>query len=456
MSLFPSIDRFSPSRAETLAAPPRRSPLAQRLIRVMFGCYLAVAVALTAIQMGLEYRSASEALTANVVALQRTFSPGLADAMWRFNTEVVEGILSGMREIPILTGVEVRDEAGQRVRAFGSALADPGTPPDGALGTALASLFDAPFQRTFELTHVDENGAHHAIGSWTVYSNHALVLDQLKRTVVIILINSAIKSLMLLVIFYVVIQRMVGRPLAEMSAFVQEIDADNLGTRPLVVAAGGRHELHALASTLNRMARRLGHAFEENARLLDNMRDLTSTLQAKVGERTQELKLLAETDLLTGLANRRKLDEELGREIAFTGRARVPLSIILGDIDRFKSINDRHGHKAGDKVLAIFAEVLRDRQRPADTIGRWGGEEFMLICPGSALEPAVEFAEAIRSAIEATSFPVAGRQTCSFGVATLQPGETADELVARADAALYAGKRNGRNRVEASRPGGSA
>jgi diguanylate cyclase (GGDEF)-like protein len=447
---MPTPDREDPPEA------PRRSALAGRLLRVMFACYLAVAVLLTGVQMAVEYRFARDRLTGDVEALQRTFSPGIEDAMWRFNVEVLEGILAGMTQIPAVVGVEVRDERGARLQALGTIADDAGhgwrVGPDGSLSPA-ALGFGTPFSRTFDLVHTDENGVRHPVGSWTVHSNDGLAIAQVRNTLTVIVINSAIKSAMLWLIFSLVIRRMVGRPLARMGAFVREIDAgaleaDRAGPEPLAVEPGGPHELHALATTLNTMAGRLRGAFADNAVLLRDLRGMNATLQARVAERTKELEHLAATDLLTGLVNRRKLDETLERAAMQARRDGSALAVILGDVDHFKSINDRHGHRIGDVALVAFAEALREGVRPADTVGRWGGEEFLIVCPGTDLPTAAALAERLRQRIAATPLPVVGARTCSFGVAALLPGEAPDALLARADAALYRCKRNGRNRVE--------
>lgn len=435
------------------AGPPVRDrALAGRLMRVMFGCYIVVALGLTALQMVVAYRAASQRLQDDVAALQRTFSPGIEDAMWRYNAEVLRGILAGMKEIPAVVGVEVRDEAGRRVQATGTLTDESGKvsqlgPPDEAPATR---SFGTPFSRTFPVVHTDENGRSYPIGSWTVHSDDSIAIDQVKNTLYVILINSAIKSLMLWIIFYVVIRTMVGRPLDQIRSYLARIDADTLAAPPLTIEAGGRNELHALASALNTMRERLRRSFEENAALMRDLREMNATLKDRIAERTRDLEALAHTDLLTGLFNRRKLDEALAEAAEQAGLSGAPLSLILGDVDNFKSVNDRHGHKVGDQVLVAFAALLRDAVRPTDILGRWGGEEFMLLCPDADLAAATTIAERLRQRVEATSLPEVGARTCSFGVATLAPGESTDSLVARADAALYRCKRNGRNRVEAS------
>ncbi|TGD95901.1 GGDEF domain-containing protein [Methylobacterium nonmethylotrophicum] len=436
-------------RGGGLGAPTRERALAGRLMRMIFGCYVVVAVGLTAMQMLVAYRAASQRLQDDVAALQRTFSPGIEDAMWRYNAEVLRGILAGMREIPAVVGVEVRDEAGQRIQAIGTVTDASGGLWHVGLNDDMqpaSRSFGTPFSRTFPVVHTDENGRRYPIGSWTVHSDDSIAIEQVKNTLYVILINSAIKSVMLWFIFYLVIRTMVGRPLAQIRDYLARIDADTLGAPPLVIEAGGRNELHALAGALNTMRDRLRRSFEENAALMRDLREMNATLQDRIAERTRDLEALARTDLLTGLANRRKLDEALAEA---TGQGGT-LSLILGDIDNFKSVNDRYGHTIGDQVLVAVAALLRDAVRPADILGRWGGEEFMVLCPGTDLVGATSLAERLRQRVEATALPEVDSRTCSFGVATLAPGESTDCLVARADAALYRCKRNGRNRVEAS------
>ena len=158
---------------------------------------------------------------------------------------------------------------------------------------------------------------------------------------------------------------------------------------------------------------------------------------------------LARTDPLTGLANRRTLDEVLSREIARTERLGGGLSVIMADLDRFKSINDQYGHTVGDKVLAGAAAVFGSQLRAYDLAARYGGKEFILLISGATAEQATVIAERIRKQVESLEIAECSRQiTISSGVASWVMGEQPGELVARADAALYMAKKKGRNRVE--------
>jgi diguanylate cyclase (GGDEF)-like protein len=157
-------------------------------------------------------------------------------------------------------------------------------------------------------------------------------------------------------------------------------------------------------------------------------------------------------DGLTGLANRRQCEETLADELARVERFGGPLAVVVADLDWFKDVNDRYGHPAGDAVLREFAVLLQETLRDVDLAGRWGGEEFFLVLPGTDLDGGAQVAERIRAALagrivlaaDGTPIPV----TASFGVAATPPATTAAELFAAADAAMYQAKRAGKNRVE--------
>lgn len=161
-----------------------------------------------------------------------------------------------------------------------------------------------------------------------------------------------------------------------------------------------------------------------------------------------ELEHLSVTDKLTGLFNRTKLDLVLSREIDRMSRSQEAFSVLIVDIDHFKQVNDQYGHQVGDQVLEQIAKLITCNTRKIDTVGRWGGEEFLIICPNTNRMGAKQLAEYIRIAISEHEFPPVGHKTASFGVSSFQVDDQAKNIVARADAALYAAKNGGRNRVE--------
>lgn len=161
----------------------------------------------------------------------------------------------------------------------------------------------------------------------------------------------------------------------------------------------------------------------------------------------KEIRRLSETDRLTGLSNRLKLDEVLATEIEQSALRGLPCSIVLLDIDYFKRVNDTFGHLVGDTALQDVARMLIQGVRMYDTVGRWGGEEFMMILPGADTDDATAVAERVRARIAAHSFERVGKLTASFGVATTRGEMSIVELVVSADDALYRAKNEGRNRV---------
>ena len=176
-------------------------------------------------------------------------------------------------------------------------------------------------------------------------------------------------------------------------------------------------------------------------------------LEETVRRKEEELKRLALTDPLTGLPNRRYFQQRFAHEVGRAKRYGNELCIAICDIDRFKAVNDAIGHDGGDEVLTAFAGHLRENVRDVDLVARWGGEEFVLLLPETALGGAVEVLDRIRTEFSKRDWPRLGRPvTASFGVTRFHPSESGSSALARADAALYESKESGRNKVTARNP----
>lgn len=161
-----------------------------------------------------------------------------------------------------------------------------------------------------------------------------------------------------------------------------------------------------------------------------------------------ELTNLTLTDYLTNLSNRKNIDYVLKINENLFNRYKDEFSIILVDIDDFKKVNDTYGHLVGDKVIIEISEILKKYTRQTDVVGRWGGEEFIIICPKTNLQDALKLAEKLRDKIATYQFETVGKKTASFGVATFKENETIIELITRVDNAMYLAKSRGKNRVE--------
>ena len=194
------------------------------------------------------------------------------------------------------------------------------------------------------------------------------------------------------------------------------------------------------------------HPAELLARLETHLR--LRRLQAELRDKNAMLERISTTDAVTGLRTRRYVGEVLSLEVLRASRYRTLLAVAMCDLDHFKRVNDAFGHPAGDSVLAGVGEVIRRTLRATDIAGRYGGEEFLLVLPGTDLDGAGMLAERVRAAIEQREFDVGAEAshsiTMSVGVAALGEGRSVEALVTAADDALYEAKGNGRNRVAAA------
>jgi diguanylate cyclase (GGDEF)-like protein len=170
--------------------------------------------------------------------------------------------------------------------------------------------------------------------------------------------------------------------------------------------------------------------------------------QGQLVEQNLQLERLAVTDQLTGLFNRLHLDRTLEEEHSRNMRYGTQFCVLLLDVDEFKAVNDTYGHQVGDQILVGIAQTLQAGVREVDVVGRWGGEEFLIICRETGLDGALVLAEKLRASIDEKKFHGKGHCSASFGAAMFHPGEVLTETIARADTALYRAKLGGRNRVE--------
>ncbi len=240
----------------------------------------------------------------------------------------------------------------------------------------------------------------------------------------------------------------------------KSLNTANDGSTVNLIPVPSNDEFGQLATQFNTLSQQLNDA---NRQLQSRVDSADQKLQQSFTElQTQQKELkqmsdkflkLAITDDLTNLYNRRYFEEQLEKEISLTHRHGDALSIIIIDIDRFKEVNDTHGHSHGDDVLREFATALRQRIRKTDTVCRIGGEEFIIICKRASQNTAINIAENLRTTIQELAIPVAQKTvyiTISSGIATLTAENFknyADKLYHLADIALYYSKENGRNAV---------
>jgi len=277
-------------------------------------------------------------------------------------------------------------------------------------------------------------------------------IQTVSRLSVAVIVVTLIAGLAFSLLVAAVIHASVTRKIVALTRWAEQMRD---GTPAADVEPDAKDEVGVLAARFNDMRTRvldlvtnLEDKVRQRTSELTEARDRLETLVRELDEKNRALEILSVTDRLTGLANRRKIEEAMQAELERARRYGKSFSVILLDVDRFKSINDAYGHTVGDAVLVQAAELLVRNSRRTDLVGRWGGEEFLIVCPETDISVVAAQAERHRKEFERFAFTQAGTVTCSFGVTACGPGDDAQAIIRRADAALYRAKDKGRNRVE--------
>jgi diguanylate cyclase (GGDEF)-like protein len=413
---------------------------------------LAAGAAATAIALEQQERERREAFEvesqAAVELLAASITPVVAERRHHRAQAVLDAVGNFPERYPRIQSVEVLDEH-KRVIAhldptrFNTVVDDEDADRDLALlGPAAHWVDDNELHVAVPLK------ATHHLGVMRVKLNATKLTSSIERqkraAAIFVLGTLAVIALAL----HLVIRRLVAQRL---SGLTRAAGALGKGRMDVRADDAGKDEIAELGASFNSMA---------NA-----IRLYTEDLEHIIAERTeeleqanQELERLAITDQLTGLHNRRHFDENARRSLELARRNERPLSVVLVDTDRFKSVNDRFGHPVGDEVLKAVAGVLKQNARKADLVARIGGEEFAILMPDAQASLAAQAAERMREALEAEVSPQVSalkgeRVTASFGVAAWEKAsDRLEDLLSAADAALYRSKEQGRNRVTVAEP----
>jgi diguanylate cyclase len=226
-------------------------------------------------------------------------------------------------------------------------------------------------------------------------------------------------------------------------------DDSLFGATQKLAVARDREQVKAIAESLLQATREM----RETNKALEDRLSLSKTEISNLQQSLEAIRAESLTDPLTGLGNRKYFDRSIEMAVQTALASGEPLSLLMFDIDHFKSFNDSYGHLTGDQVLRLVGMSLKQTIKGQDITARYGGEEFAVVLPNTALRQALTVADHIRRAVMAKELKkkstgeILGRVTISVGVSMLKPGDDTESLIERADACLYAAKRNGRNRV---------
>jgi diguanylate cyclase len=226
-------------------------------------------------------------------------------------------------------------------------------------------------------------------------------------------------------------------------------DASLAGATKELSAAQNRDQVKKIVASLKKSTAEM----RETNKALEERLTLSKTEISNLQQSLEAIRAESLTDPLTGLGNRKYFDRSIDMAVQHALAHNEPLSLLMFDIDHFKSFNDSYGHLTGDQVLRLVGMSLKQTIKGQDITARYGGEEFVVVLPSTALRQALTVADHIRRAVmskelkKKSTGEILGRVTISVGVSMLKPGDDTDSLIERADACLYAAKRNGRNRV---------
>ena len=363
----------------------------------------------------------------------------LADVVWEDDQRHAKQIGQSM--------VRLSDLSYVMVRSHDSVLAEVGSLTPNMVTRA----------RPLSLRHGEKTAAQ--FGDFVLGVDMAPIEARLRASAIGIFLRTTLLIGLTVGFILLLFQFMVTRHLSRISEFFTALTPQTLA-QPLRLdrsppSPNGGDEFDDLVKGVNHMQATLASDIARREQAEAEVRQLNEALEKRVAERTHELleknrqlAQLAITDSLTGLYNRLKLDQVLDDELKRSRRYGSGFALILLDIDHFKAVNDSSGHAVGDQVLVDMGRLLTQGTRNVDVVGRWGGEEFLVICCDTELTGAVALAEKLRQAIEGHAFPVVGHKTASFGVSAIRSGDAIPVVMARADSALYRSKSSGRNRVE--------
>ncbi len=419
----------------------RPKNLSQKLLRTIFSLYLGVTFLVTGVQFAIEYLKTQDSIIKELKQLEETVRVPISTSLWQFNQKQLEALTSGLIEMPIIEGVDVFENQGNKVISKRSY----------APGSVPLSLFDTKSGLNWVL-----NGQEIPLGSLTLYSSSEVVLDRVLFGFALIAITAIIKISILFGLFMWAFDRFLAGPLKELMSQVDDIQLGQNAGKRFILSITDKNELYQLKEHMNTM---LSAIEQDRERLLEDEKAKRDWLEEAVEKRTEELlkaneklKDLAAKDVLTGALNRGSFFDSAQHMLDLSHRQKTTASFVMMDLDHFKKVNDTYGHFIGDKVLVHFTHTIKTLLRKSDLLGRIGGEEFAIFLPDTGSDGTYQLAEKLRKTIAGSTLEIDGKTvtyTVSMGVVSTEPEDTSiTELFKRADLKLYEAKENGRNRVE--------
>jgi diguanylate cyclase (GGDEF)-like protein len=415
--------------------------VATKIFVLLLSGYLIVTIILTSLYIINQYDEIKQKGFNNQQMLLMALAPSLGQVTFDGDLDHIESLLKGIIKSPSIEGIAYSDITNTMNIKIGSI-------PENNLIDYQNNDNKDKYNNINEFEEGSLFGLYgniiynnRIVGNIIISSSQAVIFSEIKSVILIITIALLIQTLFLWIFFRWVSMVYLHRRLTDITNGLNNLETVTNKFIPLSVDTKEEDEISAIQKSFNSMAKKLQTTHNQ-------LKEYNEELEEKVQKRTAELEMISITDRLTGLYNRHKIDSVLENEFRRSDRFSNSFSLILIDIDDFKSVNDSFGHQIGDKVLVEMAKLILSCIRSIDIIGRWGGEEFLVIAPQTDTKGALLLAENIRIKAEKHSFSEVGSKTLSLGISTFKQGYTIKELIYKADLALYASKSNGKNQVK--------
>ena len=450
MAIVPSKDSVAAPQA-ALHIGARRRSLGVRLVwatMVFCGAFIALSVV---VFTGLAWTEGRERMQAELLQIEQASAATLSKAIWELDRDALQAHVQSAIRVPSVGRVAVKvalaNQAPEVVEQMREGWHAPGWAPS----------------RTLELVYEPFPGGRQVVGELQLAGDESVLWQRLRGALSSIVLVQLLQSVLLAGLIMAIFNRMVTMHVQRVALHLARVRPGNLhGLLRLQRVEHAQDELSDLVEGVNQLQYSLSAYLEQQQRYETELSAHRDHLAMLVKERTAELETanqrlqnLARTDALTGLPNRRHFDELQTIEMRRTRREKMPLALLICDVDFFKAYNDRLGHVAGDECLQAVAHALQAGLiRAGDMVARIGGEEFAVLLPGADLEGATRVAERLRAKVQdcAIAHPqsaAASVVTVSIGLAVGHPEAPMefDALYHLADEALYRAKEAGRNRV---------
>lgn len=427
------------------------SRLARRQVRWVLLAALVLGFLLSSVQIYWEYSAREAKLEQDLNLLLRSVQESAAAAAYQLSADLAHAVCDGLIAHPNLNGCSLMLDNDYRL------VETTQSPPPLYLGAA-RPLFGGP--RVRELALVFRSEVY--VGTLRVDIDPSAATNDFLVSALVVVGVGMVRALLLAVVLFSVFYALVTRPVVRLSTNLFRIDPTGDSTaleewQPRRT----EDEIRDLETLIRQMLHQTRDHVQALGRAQIELKEINRSLESRVEERTRaleravkKLETQARTDPLTQLYNRRHFYREAERFLGNWKRYEEAFAVLVLDLDRFKTINDRFGHDIGDRVLENLAAVLKEQCREGDLVARMGGEEFIVLIKVMEPDEAGKVAERIREAVAGQRLEaVPDRVTVSIGVARVRPGEKSlNTLIKRADQAMYRAKAGGRNRVEEDRP----